>query len=563
MLTPGGCRLQSSPARHRKVVHQGLRPEMAMLACNNLTITSSALSREIGKVVLRHAEAEVARRCRERTADVTGCGAVDAGDGEGGGGGEQGGAEAEVVRKRKAEDVEDLVASEADDDGEEGEGSQRRPRGVRPNPRTGADASVALAKIRYPAPYLKGGPTHFQRKVAAKVERIWAERTRQTSIQEGDGRRDEEAPEGDLRARFVAATKEATRLFADLRAGKVEDPKTQPEYIHEINRRYRLGTADREDRREKQILTVRTIQRLVAVGQIGTAPIKKGRKPASSRVSRVCPTPVDNQRDGRHSSHTSVPGARGGARAGHAVDEAGDADVTQAPHREAPAATGPRPLGSPDADMGPNGGHGRPREDGDRGPPREGGDAVVHPPVCQGAAGPERGWEHVPHREEPSPELEEDVQARFVAATKEATRLFADLRAGRIPAPKSQPRYIDELNRKYRLDGRGREGAREKRMLTVRTVQRLVKMGQIGTAPVKKGRKPGGRGGAPVVIAGARDDALPGEDDDEAGGVDDSVAQTSTREAPVGIGGNRDEAGGVYDSVAQTSIPEAPDGTYL
>ena len=44
---------------------------MALRACNNPTITKSALSREITKLVIVHAEAEVGRLLQARKADAT------------------------------------------------------------------------------------------------------------------------------------------------------------------------------------------------------------------------------------------------------------------------------------------------------------------------------------------------------------------------------------------------------------------------------------------------------------------------------------------------------------
>ena len=57
--------------RREQVAEQGLRPDMALRACNNPTITKSALSREITKLVIVHAEAEVGRLLQARKADAT------------------------------------------------------------------------------------------------------------------------------------------------------------------------------------------------------------------------------------------------------------------------------------------------------------------------------------------------------------------------------------------------------------------------------------------------------------------------------------------------------------
>ena len=65
---------------------------MALRACNNLTITKSALSREITKLVIVHAEAEVGRLLQARKADATDAagGLVSFARGNGGTGGDGG-----------------------------------------------------------------------------------------------------------------------------------------------------------------------------------------------------------------------------------------------------------------------------------------------------------------------------------------------------------------------------------------------------------------------------------------------------------------------------------------
>ena len=51
----------------------------------------------------------------------------------------------------------------------------------------------------------------------------------------------------------------------------------------------------------------------------------------------------------------------------------------------------------------------------------------------------------------------------------------------------TQQAEINRLNKKYQLDGEGREESREKHMLAVRTVPRAVKEGI--ESPKKKGKK--------------------------------------------------------------------------
>ena len=64
--------------------------------------------------------------------------------------------------------------------------------------------------------------------------------------------------------------------------------------------------------------------------------------------------------------------------------------------------------------------------------------------------------------------------------------MFVELREGKRKG--TQQGIIDSLNKKYNLCGEGRD-TREKHMLALRTVQRLVGDKKIGVTPEKKGRK--------------------------------------------------------------------------
>ena len=73
------------PDRHRQVAEQGLRPDMAIRACNNPKITSPILSREITRLVNERAKDAVDRLLQKRKADAAG-GIGTLGRGEGGAG---------------------------------------------------------------------------------------------------------------------------------------------------------------------------------------------------------------------------------------------------------------------------------------------------------------------------------------------------------------------------------------------------------------------------------------------------------------------------------------------
>ena len=120
---------------------------MAIRACNDPKITSPILSREVSKAVAEHGAREVERRRRIQAA----------------------GALVSVSRG-------------GGDTGEDGGGGRKRPRrhseggapAVTPNlDETQIDASgdelFLPSSVRFSAPYLKGGETHFEKKVRKYV----------------------------------------------------------------------------------------------------------------------------------------------------------------------------------------------------------------------------------------------------------------------------------------------------------------------------------------------------------------------------------------------------------
>ena len=129
--------------------------------------------------------------------------------------------------------------------------------------------------VCFSAPYLKGQPTHFQRKVRSKVEHLLNEQplpdppvektmevivTRQTSHQRNAQWQNEKSYDTDVKSRYKSAMKEATQIFADLRDGKIENPLTQPEYIVLLNEKYSLDSDGQEGLREKHMLALSTVR---------------------------------------------------------------------------------------------------------------------------------------------------------------------------------------------------------------------------------------------------------------------------------------------------------------
>ena len=81
-----------------------------------------------------------------------------------------------------------------------------------------------------------------------------------------------------------------------------------------------------------------------------------------------------------------------------------------------------------------------------------------------------------------------DTGDRYKSAYKEATKLFADIKNNVVESKLSQQEHIDNINKKWSLDGEGKEGSREKDILSLSTITRAVRQGNIGVSPQKKGK---------------------------------------------------------------------------
>ena len=256
-----------------QVAEQGLLPAMAIRACNNPDITSSILSREISKAVAEHGAREVERRRRIQAA-----GALVSVSRGGGDTGEDG----ERRRKRSRRHSEGAAPA------------------VTPNSDEtqidAGDETFLSSSVRFSAPYLKGGETHFEKKVKKYVtdaldvsppcpaqdlpEPATKIRSRRTSGNLNTEWRNDKRYAEDTLERLKRATKEATQQFVDLKAGRLKGT-TQQKIVDVLNKKYHL--IGRDESRERHVLAVRTIQRLVANRQVGVTPKKKGPKPKISR----------------------------------------------------------------------------------------------------------------------------------------------------------------------------------------------------------------------------------------------------------------------------------------
>ena len=225
-------------------------------------------------------------------------------------------AEPEITRRRAALGLVSFAAGEggAGEGGKEGEGEgnqRKRPRRhstgaaplVSPHPgETQATAMAATVRPTFTAPYLKGEPTHFQKKVEkyilekmaiaasspspAKNLPVPAKTitTRRTSNQVNAAWQNEKAYAEDTLRRLIAAKKEATQQFVALAEGKLETGTTQQMIVDRLNKKFKLSGVGRDGSREKHMLQVRTVARLVNKGTIGNTPEKRGKKPAISRA---------------------------------------------------------------------------------------------------------------------------------------------------------------------------------------------------------------------------------------------------------------------------------------
>ena len=252
---------------------------MAIRACNNPKITSCALSRVLSDLVLSTAKNEIERIRQQARA-------------------------AEAAEQQEA--VRSLLTlasnSPEGDDGDEGAAARTvSPALSSTSPSVDSPAKhvQTFLDLRFRTPYLKGRATHFQRKVASKIEALTRDqpppqpqpvqkkaktlRTRKTSGQKNIGWRNDIIYADDTGVRYANARKEATQLFVDIKAGRVVDGRTQKQIIDDLNQKYGLDGAGRDGNREKHMLSVRTVQHLVMKGEIGSSPVKRGNKPAISR----------------------------------------------------------------------------------------------------------------------------------------------------------------------------------------------------------------------------------------------------------------------------------------
>ena len=268
-----------------QVVDQGLTPAMAILACNNLQIKSCVLSREIGQAVTKRAESEVAA-IRQKQKDGIGA-IVLPSDGA------PAVSSAEVSSDRPDGTAKKRRRSRTSSSAPQTEDSPPLPAPAKPDLN-----SLSIMTMRFSAPYLKGQPTHFQRKVRSKVEQLLEKQplpdppveksvevivTRQTSHQRNVQWQNEKSYDEDRKRRYKSAMKEATQIFADLRDRKIKNPLKQPEYIAKLNEKYSLDGAGREGSREKHMLALSTVRNAVSDGKVGCSPLKKG---PSAKISR-------------------------------------------------------------------------------------------------------------------------------------------------------------------------------------------------------------------------------------------------------------------------------------
>ena len=125
---------------------------MAIRACNNPKITSSALSRVLSDLMLSTAKNEIERIRQQARA-------------------------AEAAEQQEA--VRSLLTlasnSPEGDDGDEGAAARTVSPALSstsPSVNSPAKHVQTFLDVRFPTPYLKGRATHFQRKVASKIEAL-------------------------------------------------------------------------------------------------------------------------------------------------------------------------------------------------------------------------------------------------------------------------------------------------------------------------------------------------------------------------------------------------------
>lgn len=288
IYSPYLCRLMIGVSCHlystHQIAQQGLTPDMAIRACNNPEITGDKLSRALREPILRRAKMEV-KMIREHEEEKKEE--------------EDGGADAVAMapsktpssskRRRMSAPARVSTTSAAS-------ASSTTPTGRK------RSASISiLSKFdehNLSAPYLKNKTTHFQKKVKKKREELLKKdpppekqasktaevvSTRQTGHQQNAEWRNQKSHDEDVGYRYKMAIKEATQAFADKMSGKDKSGRTQQQIVDYLNHKWNLDGEGKEDSREKEMLTVRTVRRAVEQGRIGTSPQKKGAKPKISR----------------------------------------------------------------------------------------------------------------------------------------------------------------------------------------------------------------------------------------------------------------------------------------
>ena len=286
MLINPACHFDFVDAAGTQVVEQGLTPDMAIRACSNDKITSSILSRKISAAVDERAKKEV-ELIREQEKKKTGGSSAVGTDVTPPA--EEDASLSSNKRRRTSRGTskESAVSDSTTSSATSGEKQKQKCR-----------TSPYIGGTPLTAPYLHGNPTHFQRKVKSKVEALLKEvspspekvaktavtlKSKKTGLQKNRQWRNEISYNQDITERYNKAFKEATRYFAKLKLGLIENGMTQEQFIVFINNKYKLDGEGREESREKHMVALSTVRRAVANGKVGVSPKKKGRKANISR----------------------------------------------------------------------------------------------------------------------------------------------------------------------------------------------------------------------------------------------------------------------------------------
>ena len=140
-----------SPSR-MQVVEQGLTPDMAIRACNNDNITSSILSRKISEAVDECAKKEVAQQ-KEKNDDDKDCVVIDTK--------RPARTSTSSSSSKRRRISTDSAASTGTTSSVSSDGAAKK-----------KGTSPSIGNVFLTAPYFKRAPTHFQRKVQAKVKKL-------------------------------------------------------------------------------------------------------------------------------------------------------------------------------------------------------------------------------------------------------------------------------------------------------------------------------------------------------------------------------------------------------